>query len=312
MWCLTSLCCCCHFPCTVGQIQGVSLPADAAHSLSLSDGFHLRWSIRMRDEILPIGNLHINALSQWRRMQVQKLKVCGAHYSSSEEMSGAVSEDEDAPDEPEKLSLRLQPAPPSSYPRLFDLDCTCPAGHVCLLYTSPISSSIYFVDLSSTAYFLAPTLTHYYRLLLMHIGIPHWQYAFTDAGMNQSAEQWFNLLSPHRLEIDLKHERVQRMAAERAAATAASSAPPAAVRSTTSLHRAHSLSAVRLLNGSAAVPLIASLDLTKVESMVQSILLLTPKPKRTRQQQPASTFSNREKRVEAEEDEESEEEGDGA
>ena len=31
---------------------------------------------------------------------------------------------------------------------------------------------------------MAESFTHYFRLMLMHIGLPQWQYAFTDIGLS--------------------------------------------------------------------------------------------------------------------------------
>ena len=74
----------------------------------------------------------------------------------------------------------------------------------------------------------------YVRLLVMHLGLPHWQYAFTDVGLNPTAkvkqihhhnheryhihphpflflsvsrQQWFRFMAPERLAIDLNHSR---------------------------------------------------------------------------------------------------------
>ena len=39
----------------------------------------------------------------------------------------------------------------------------------------------------------------------MHLGLPHWQYVFTDLGLDPVAEQWFRFLSPERLAIDIEN-----------------------------------------------------------------------------------------------------------
>lgn len=38
---------------------------------------------------------------------------------------------------------------------------------------------IWFQDLSCSWFFIANTFTDYFRLMIMHLGLPHWQYAFT-------------------------------------------------------------------------------------------------------------------------------------
>lgn len=43
--------------------------------------------------------------------------------------------------------------------------------------------------------------------MIVHLGIPHWQYAFTNTGLDQQALQWFRFLSPERLAIDIENRR---------------------------------------------------------------------------------------------------------
>ena len=43
----------------------------------------------------------------------------------------------------------------------------------------------------------------------MHLGLPHWQYAFTQVGLDPQALQWFRFLSPERLAIDIENRKNQ-------------------------------------------------------------------------------------------------------
>jgi len=43
---------------------------------------------------------------------------------------------------------------------------------------------IWFQDLSCSWFFIANTFTDYFRLMIMHLGLPHWQYAFTQVGLD--------------------------------------------------------------------------------------------------------------------------------
>lgn len=45
--------------------------------------------------------------------------------------------------------------------------------------------------------------------MIMHLGLPHWQYAFTQVGLDPQALQWFRFLSPERLQIDIENRRTQ-------------------------------------------------------------------------------------------------------
>jgi len=43
--------------------------------------------------------------------------------------------------------------------------------------------------------------------MIMHLGLPHWQYAFTQVGLDPQSLQWFRFLSPERLAIDIENRR---------------------------------------------------------------------------------------------------------
>lgn len=43
----------------------------------------------------------------------------------------------------------------------------------------------------------------------MHLGIPNWQYAFTQAGPDPQTLQWFRFLIPERLAIDIENRKNQ-------------------------------------------------------------------------------------------------------
>lgn len=67
----------------------------------------------------------------------------------------------------------------------FDLDTICMDGRVALLYTSPSAPpEVWYQDLSCTWYYVARSFSDYFRLLIMHLGLPHWQSSYTDTGMD--------------------------------------------------------------------------------------------------------------------------------
>ncbi|XP_023606641.1 tubulin polyglutamylase complex subunit 2 isoform X2 [Myotis lucifugus] len=57
-------------------------------------------------------------------------------------------------------------------------------------------TEIWFLDRALYWHFLTDTFTAYYRLLLTHLGLPQWQYAFTSYGISPQAKQWFNMYKP--------------------------------------------------------------------------------------------------------------------
>lgn len=49
-------------------------------------------------------------------------------------------------------------------------------------------SEIWFLDRSLCWHFLTATFTSYYRLMITHLGLPEWQYAFTPYGPSPQAK----------------------------------------------------------------------------------------------------------------------------
>lgn len=56
-------------------------------------------------------------------------------------------------------------------------------------------------------FFIANTFTDYFRLMIMHLGLPNWHYAFTEVGLDPQTLQWFRFLSPERLAIDIENRK---------------------------------------------------------------------------------------------------------
>ena len=69
--------------------------------------------------------------------------------------------------------------------------------------------------MSCSWFFIANTFTDYFRLMIMHLGLPHWQYAFTQVGLDPQSLQWFRFLSPERLAIDIENRKNQENLAKK-------------------------------------------------------------------------------------------------
>ncbi|XP_074059968.1 tubulin polyglutamylase complex subunit 2 isoform X1 [Macrotis lagotis] len=61
---------------------------------------------------------------------------------------------------------------------------------------APKDAEIWFLDRALYWHFLSDSFTTYYRLLITHLGLPQWQYAFTSYGISPQARQWFNMYKP--------------------------------------------------------------------------------------------------------------------
>jgi len=45
------------------------------------------------------------------------------------------------------------------------------------------SADIWLLDRALRWHYLAPTFVNYYRQMMIHVGLPQWQFAFTDIGL---------------------------------------------------------------------------------------------------------------------------------
>ena len=43
--------------------------------------------------------------------------------------------------------------------------------------------NIWFLDRSLEWHFLCDSFLHYFRIMITHLGLPNWHYAFTDIGL---------------------------------------------------------------------------------------------------------------------------------
>ena len=66
-------------------------------------------------------------------------------------------------------------------------------GRVAFLYLNGSNSNpqIWCQDNSCSWFFMASTFTDYFRLMIMHLGLPCWQYAYTTVGLDPVSQQWF-------------------------------------------------------------------------------------------------------------------------
>ena len=164
--------------------SSVTLPEDMRSFLLISDGLLLQWKIRMNAQTRPLGQMHFNSLRDITqfRLESYKLRRLGDDPidTSGEEI------------------------------RVFDLDKKVLNGRLGLVFRGNNSKpQIYFQDLSGDWYFIANSFTDYFRLMVMHLGLPNWHYAFTEVGLDTTSQQWFRFLSPERLAIDMKSRKKQ-------------------------------------------------------------------------------------------------------
>ncbi|XP_078407463.1 tubulin polyglutamylase complex subunit 2 isoform X2 [Cetorhinus maximus] len=169
------------------------LPEDLRNFYQMTDGFLMTWSIKFDGNNMQLGTMVINSIST----------LCRLGTSSIYSLPNAPTLDDlenDTDDEGKEEPLEKPHF--NSQCRIFELDCCNGNGKVCLVYKniqSGVVSShaeIWFLDRALYWHFLTDTFTAYYRLMLVHLGLPQWQYALTKYGISPQAKQWFNMYKP--------------------------------------------------------------------------------------------------------------------
>ena len=212
-----------HAPC--------KLPDDLEAFLAISNGMQLTWEMEFRGEVRPLGAMAINSLEDIKPLPLDTWPV-----------------DDDGNDDELRAGPTAAQSPGTDRAapvRAFCLDAACSAGRVALVYgavapvgvgsdgrragtgrakrkgyNSPASSSsagngadacpqVWFQDLGCQWSFISATFSDYFRLMMMHLGLPHWHYAFTELGLDPVAKQWFRYLTPERLAI-IQAERTKK------------------------------------------------------------------------------------------------------
>ena len=161
--------------------HGVLMPDDLREFYALHDGLQLRWNVVAHGrEVVPLGCIAINSLALLKPVPERSLH-----------------------NERDELRPELT-AGGGSTVRAFELDATCEAGRVLLVFGLDLGgrkAQVWFQDGSSELSRLAGSFGEYFRLLVLHLGLPRWQYAYSDAGLDPTCRQWLRLMAPDRLVV---------------------------------------------------------------------------------------------------------------
>ena len=134
------------------------LPDDYTSFLQMSDGLLLTWKILKGGLTYPLGSMHLNKLSEVQMIKLEKFKLSavGQEYCSDDENEDQ-SEDK------------------KTFITAFNIDSKVRDGRVALMYNNTYDKpQIWFQDLSCCWFFIANSFTDYFRLMIMHLGLPHW------------------------------------------------------------------------------------------------------------------------------------------
>lgn len=160
------------------------LPADLKVFYAIFNGFNLTWNIEIGDKIETLGEMRLNKLDT--------ILKTSADFFVQDKLPDEVN------------------APTAKNCTLFTLDSSCPLGDIVLLYRTGSAAQddpeVWLLDHSAQLSYLCRNLTHYLRLMVVHLGIRGWQGAFTDSGWSPATQTWMNLFCKERLVID-RHYR---------------------------------------------------------------------------------------------------------
>ena len=172
--------------------HGCVMPEELKSFYITTDGLLLCWSVKFNGSVTPLGRMEINPVSNLKR-------VIAPQYSKHGATQSVTMDDTESDDEGSRQRPKF-----SQVDKAFEIDACCSHGKVCLVYVDGKNSDpqIWFLDRAVRWHFLSKTFIEYFRLMVMHLGLPQWQYAFTDIGLSPLSKQWFNLYAPVRLAID--------------------------------------------------------------------------------------------------------------
>ncbi|XP_062898132.1 tubulin polyglutamylase complex subunit 2 isoform X1 [Mobula hypostoma] len=170
-----------------------ALPEDLRNFYLMTDGFLLTWNIKFDRSNVQLGRMVINNISALCRLGTSSFYSLPNAPTLADLESDTDDEDKEEPFKKPHFNSQC---------RIFELDSCNGNGKVCLVYkniqSGVVSSSaeIWFLDRALYWHFLTDTFTAYYRLMLIYLGLPQWQYAFTKYGVTPQAKQWFNMYKP--------------------------------------------------------------------------------------------------------------------
>lgn len=180
------------------------LPEDLKNFYLTLNGLLIEWNIELNDEKHPVGRIEVNSLQSLVLISTE-----GNNLSDNSIRLKDLDIDGEVDDNGHKKPLFSD--------KYFELSSDEAYGKVCLVYGCSKSEKmanklnhceIWFLDYSLQWYYLAPSFLLYFRMLITHIGIPGWQYLFTNVDLSPESLLWFSMYLPYRLPNAYKQSRL--------------------------------------------------------------------------------------------------------
>ncbi|XP_032217949.1 tubulin polyglutamylase complex subunit 2 isoform X1 [Nematostella vectensis] len=173
------------------------LPDDVKSFYQTTNGLLLQWCIKFGGSVLPLGKMEINPVASLVPLTKASTTMCDNPSLAD------IDSDTDEQDENGHVKPHFD-----SRSKLFELDPCDGFGKVCLVYkdvkagVTICKPEVWLLDRALEWSFISNTFSDYFRMMIMHLGLPLWQYIFSDAGISPETKQWFNLYAPVRLAVD--------------------------------------------------------------------------------------------------------------
>ena len=194
------------------KLSPVAFPNDVKLFYSQSDGLILRYSLSSAHFPHQLFSLKIYSLSQVYVVKVPRRQFRDNAYHNMilDDYSGLVfDENSNSFGATTKVALFCTTVSESDI-REDSKSATLDTNNTDVFQQT---FQVWFRDNSDEWHFLTSSFMDYFRLMLVHLGVPNWQFAYTIHGLPPLSKYWLSVLSPERLKIDLEiwHNEVLRM-----------------------------------------------------------------------------------------------------
>ncbi|KAE8748446.1 hypothetical protein FOCC_FOCC004878 [Frankliniella occidentalis] len=169
-----------------------ALPDDLRQFYLSSDGFSLTWNYQNAGQLIPLGHMRVNAITELRRLAGVKSLVdadsptlLDVEICRQAAASGAGQAPGPSCTERPNFGVKC---------KIFELDPCQGMAKVCLVYLDKgleprrPEPRIWLLDRCFEWHFLASDFTTYFRMMLVHQGLPLWQFRGTPMGLTPWAE----------------------------------------------------------------------------------------------------------------------------
>ncbi|KAL3290274.1 hypothetical protein HHI36_023622 [Cryptolaemus montrouzieri] len=174
------------------QKNSVLLPEDLRSFYGSADGILYSYKYHFRegcDENILKGKIEVNNIGNLNQIHGYEINI-----NPGVNMDG------------ERYILKL-----GAESKVFELEDLNNLGKVVLVYiNSRYFPNIWVQTMKPEFYFLSDDFTTYLRMSIHHLGIPFWQFSYTEYGIPDSSKMLFRLMLPGILPLDGKIEEIRK------------------------------------------------------------------------------------------------------